>query len=122
MEHQLRQHMIAVARAFAEAEDCGLSTVSRRCRNDSGFFRRIEDPAKSFTARTYDEVIDWFRNRWPLHKDWPTDQHFNAACTPTPGDTAARVAGSFPDPTPGTAGSQQPSERQTSVTSREAEA
>lgn len=71
MEAELRRSLRAVANAFAEANGCALSTVSRRCRNDSGFFHRLADPSKSFTARTFDEVMQWFSTNWPDGSEWP---------------------------------------------------
>jgi len=65
MENELRRHLLSVAAMYAAAAQCALSTVSRRCRNDSSFFERIADPSKSFTVKTYDEVIAWFRENWP---------------------------------------------------------
>jgi hypothetical protein len=65
MENELRSHLLAIAARYASAASCALSTVSRRCRNDSSFFERIADARKSFTVRTYDEVIAWFDENWP---------------------------------------------------------
>ena len=65
MENELRQHLLYVAGRYSELANCALSTVSRRCRNDSSFFERISDPSKSFTVKTYDEVIAWFAANWP---------------------------------------------------------
>lgn len=71
IENDLRQMLLSVASAYGSATDMALSSVSRRCRNDSGFFHRIADPTKSFTARTFDEVIQWFSENWPASVDWP---------------------------------------------------
>lgn len=71
MENELRTILLATAQAYANAEACAMSTISRRCRNDSGFFARIGDPAKSFTARTFDEVMAWFDTNWPEGKEKP---------------------------------------------------
>jgi hypothetical protein len=65
MENELRAILLETAQAYASANGCALSTVSRRCRNDSSFFVRIADPTKSFTARTFDEVMGWFDSEWP---------------------------------------------------------
>lgn len=65
MENELRSHLLAIAALYASSAKCALSTVSRRCRNDSSFFERIADPTKSFTVKTYDEVITWFDENWP---------------------------------------------------------
>jgi hypothetical protein len=72
MESNLRQTLISLAVNFAGFEGCALSTVSRRCRNDSGFFHRLSDPTKSFTVRTFDEVVQWFSKNWPVESEWPS--------------------------------------------------
>lgn len=71
MENELRTILLETAQAYASAENCAISTVSRRCRNDSGFFSRLTDPTKSFTARTFDEVMAWFNANWPDQKPKP---------------------------------------------------
>jgi hypothetical protein len=71
MENELRTILLETASSFANASECAMSTFSRRCRNDSGFFARITDPTKSFTARTFDEVMAWFEDNWPEGKDKP---------------------------------------------------
>jgi hypothetical protein len=71
METELRTFLLSVAAAYAAAGGCALSTVARRCRNDSSFFERIADPQKSFTARTFDEVMAWFDQNWPDGKERP---------------------------------------------------
>jgi hypothetical protein len=71
MENELRTILLRTAQAYASATACALSTVSRRCRNDSSFFVRIADPTKSFTARTFDEVMAWFDSEWPVGKEKP---------------------------------------------------
>lgn len=71
MENELRTILLETAQTYASAQSCAMSTVSRRCRNDSGFFARITDPTKSFTARTFDEVMEWFDTNWPAGKERP---------------------------------------------------
>jgi len=71
MENELRAILLETAHAYAAADACAMSTISRRCRNDSGFFARITDPSKSFTVRTYDEVMGWFVVHWPEGKSKP---------------------------------------------------
>lgn len=71
MENELRSILLTTAEAYASAADCGLSTVSRRCRSEAGFFTRIAEPGKSFTARTFDEVMVWFATNWPEGADLP---------------------------------------------------
>jgi hypothetical protein len=111
MENELRSSMMVVASAFATAEDCALSTVSRRCRNDSAFFRRIADIRKSFTARTFDEVMQWFSDHWPVGTDWPaTVPRPSARSNLIPGDSPDRAVGSSPDPTVQIPGSLPPAD------------
>jgi hypothetical protein len=71
MENELRTILLETAQSYASVNACALSTVSRRCRNDSSFFVRIADPTKSFTARTFDEVMGWFDANWTAGKDKP---------------------------------------------------
>jgi len=97
MESTLRQSLITVAQAFASGEGCALSTVSRRCRNDSGFFHRLSDENKSFTARTFDEVMQWFSDNWPDDSDWPaaiSRPDISITQSSSADSTAARVASS----------------------------
>ncbi|MGF7051903.1 hypothetical protein GGC47_001068 [Bosea sp. OAE752] len=71
IEHDLRLYLLQVANQYAGATDAALSTVARRCRNDSSFFKRIADPSQSFTVKTFDEVIAWFRDNWPADREMP---------------------------------------------------
>ncbi|MBY3332509.1 hypothetical protein HFN98_18030 [Rhizobium laguerreae] len=73
MENDLRQSLLATARIYGELTDCALSTVSRRVKNNASFFSGIADPSKSFTARTYDEVMRWFADNWPNGAQIPLD-------------------------------------------------
>ncbi len=72
MESELRSALLATANAYADAARCGITTVSRRVKNNAGFFKGLEDPSKSFTARTYDEVMEWFARHWPAGKPLPS--------------------------------------------------
>lgn len=71
MESQLRHIRLSIAARYARDAGCALSTVSRRCRNDSAFFDRISDRSKSFTVKTFDEVLAWFNANWPEGKAKP---------------------------------------------------
>lgn len=71
MENELRDFLVAKGRQYAEAANCALSTVGRRCRNDSAFFNRIACGDGSFTVRTFDEVIGWFDENWPADSEKP---------------------------------------------------
>jgi hypothetical protein len=71
MENELRNFLLLIARQYAEAAGCALSTVARRCRNDKAFFVRIANADGSFTVRTFDEVVAWFDANWPEGHDKP---------------------------------------------------
>ena len=71
MENELRSILLTTAEAYASAANCAVSTASRRCRGEPGFFKRITNPENSFTARTFDEVMIWFATHWPEDADLP---------------------------------------------------
>lgn len=73
MENDLRQSLLSTARIYGDLTDCAMSTVSRRVKNNASFFSGIADPSKSFTARTYDEVMRWFADNWPEGAQVPLD-------------------------------------------------
>ena len=71
MENLLRKTLIETGVAFAHADGCALSSVSRRVKNDPNFFSRLSDTSKSFTARSFDEVMRWCADNWPDGKQMP---------------------------------------------------
>ena len=71
MEKLLRSTLIETAGVFAANAGCAVSTISRQIKNDPNFFSRLADPTKSFTARTYDEVMRWFADQWPAGSQMP---------------------------------------------------
>ena len=73
MENDLRRTLLETAAACATAHGCAVSTVAKRCKNDPAFFVRLGDPSRSFTVRTYDEVMGWFMDNWPDGTDRPVD-------------------------------------------------
>ncbi|GLI23458.1 hypothetical protein GGQ86_003007 [Xanthobacter flavus] len=70
MEHELRAHLRACAEAYATATGRKLTTVAKLAAGDWRFFDRIAD-GKTFTARTYDEIMRWFSTNWPEGTPWP---------------------------------------------------
>lgn len=73
MEHELRAHLLACATAYAAATGPKLTTLGRFAANDGSFFERIADPDNTFTAKTYDRIIEWFSTKWPDDLPWPPD-------------------------------------------------
>jgi hypothetical protein len=72
MEAELRSHLIRCAHAYAALRRLELVTVGRLAAGDWRFFERIEGGA-GFTARKYDETIQWFSENWPEGEGWPSD-------------------------------------------------
>jgi hypothetical protein len=82
METTLRDNLFLLARIFADAIGCRLSTISKRAINDSGYFARLKDPKNSFTVSTYDRLVKWFFANWPENAVWPENvaQPDSASC------------------------------------------
>ena len=72
MENDLKQHLMSCATAFAEKRNMKLTTLGRKAANDSPFFTRLMESRTSFTARKYDEIIQWFSDHWPADLEWPS--------------------------------------------------
>ncbi len=70
METELTDNLAACAAAFAGARGLELSTIGRLAAGDSRFFSRLTE-GKTFTARKYDDVIQWFSDNWPAGAEWP---------------------------------------------------
>lgn len=73
MEQDMRLHLRRCAETYADARKIGLATIGRLAAGDWRFFDRLLDDEKTFTARKYDEVIDWFSVNWPSDADWPSE-------------------------------------------------
>src|SRR5689334_14136317 len=84
MEKLLRVHLLTLAARYIASTGCGLSTLARRCRHDSGFFVRLQKTDRSFTVRTFDRVQGWFDQNWPEGCDWPEDMARPLAETDAP--------------------------------------
>jgi hypothetical protein len=72
MEAELARHLLTLAAAYGSARKLEESTVGRLCAADGRFFSRIRD-GKTFTAKKYDELMEWFSANWPEATTWPAD-------------------------------------------------
>jgi len=72
METQLANNLISLASAYGALRQIGETTVGRHCAADGRFFSRIRE-GKTFTAKKYDEVVDWFSENWPDKSNWPAE-------------------------------------------------
>ncbi|MEY9466324.1 hypothetical protein ABH973_006737 [Bradyrhizobium ottawaense] len=71
MEKELIRNLLTVAEAYSVTRDVSLSTLGRQAAGDWRFFDHLRDGAKTFTARKYDQVMQWFSINWPVNADWP---------------------------------------------------
>lgn len=72
MDELFKRNFLALAQAYMDAEGCTLPTVSKRAkRGDSSFFTRMAETNSSTSAKTYDEVVQWFSDNWPQKAVWP---------------------------------------------------
>lgn len=71
MQTELASHLATLADAYAEAKSFKLTTLGRKAAGDWRFFEKLSDPERTFTVRTYDEVVRWFSVQWPTELKWP---------------------------------------------------
>ena len=72
-EEKLRANLITLTNGFAEANGLMVSTVLARASGDARFLERTGSAGKSFTVRVYDNLVQWFSDRWPEGIEWPAD-------------------------------------------------
>lgn len=71
MEQELIRNLTLCADAYVCARRVGMSTLGRLAAGDWRFFVHLQDGSKTFTARKYDDVINWFSANWPENAQWP---------------------------------------------------
>ncbi|GLS44405.1 hypothetical protein [Methylobacterium brachythecii] len=69
MEQELNLRLKTAAEAYASLQKLSLTTVGRQAAGDWRFFTDMR-VGKSFTARKYDDVMQWFSDHWP-DAEWP---------------------------------------------------
>lgn len=73
MESALRSHLLSCAAAYAGARKVSPATIGRLAAGDWRFFDRLDGGDTTFTARKYDDVMQWFSDNWPDDTAWPDD-------------------------------------------------
>jgi hypothetical protein len=63
-------HLLAVARAYAKAEDIEMVTVSSRALGDGKKLGAIEE-GSDIQVRRFEKTMQWFSDNWPSGADWP---------------------------------------------------
>lgn len=63
-------HLLAVARVYAQAEDIEIQTVSSRALGDGKKLGAIED-GSDIQVRRFEKTMQWFSDNWPAGAEWP---------------------------------------------------
>lgn len=71
MEQELANHLLSLSERFCASRGLAETTVGRLCAADGKFLVGIRRGERTFTAKKYDEVIDWFARNWPDDASWP---------------------------------------------------
>ena len=77
-------HLLAVARAYGEAEGIPLTTVSWRVFEDTKKMGRLVT-GSDIQSRRLEKAMAWFSENWPKDANWP-------ATTPRPVSQTAQAA------------------------------
>jgi hypothetical protein len=64
--------LLAVARAYAEAEGIEMQTVSWRAFGDGKKLGAIED-GSDIQVRRFERTMQWFSDNWPAGTKWPKE-------------------------------------------------
>lgn len=65
------QNLLILGRAFAQQRGISTQTAGRYIHGTFGFFEKLEAGDVSLTVKTYDKMIDRFREQWPEGARWP---------------------------------------------------
>ena len=58
-EHDIRQSLIARAKAYATTAKTSFSAMGLQAVNDSKFLSRVENPELGFNVKTYQRMVEW---------------------------------------------------------------
>lgn len=70
-EKIMRENLLVLAQAYADANGWALSTVSKKIHGRSEFLEKFAAGEMSTTIRTYYQMIDKLRADWPRKVPWP---------------------------------------------------
>lgn len=70
MERDLITHLRSLAEAYAQAKGMSMTAVARAATRDGSFFANL-DAGRTTTLRRFDEIRQWFSDRWPDAIAWP---------------------------------------------------
>jgi hypothetical protein len=71
IEQRCRDHLLTLARVYAEAKGIALSTVARKFHGAVFFLEDFERGDCTVTLKKYDEMVDALRADWPKGTKWP---------------------------------------------------
>ena len=67
----VRKNLVAIARAYGEAEGVPLSTVSKRAYGNGSFLGQYAKGHGAISVEKVESMLAWFRANWPENADWP---------------------------------------------------
>src|SRR5690349_19965580 len=73
LEPDLSRHLLVCAAAYGHAHGLSLPTLGRLAASERRVFEHVSHPKRTFTIRKYDDVIQWFPDRWPSGLTWPQE-------------------------------------------------
>jgi hypothetical protein len=66
-----RDNLLAIAKAYAEANGVKLGSVSRKAYGNASFFHQLATGKHSISVKRAEEILNWFRKNWPEDTAWP---------------------------------------------------
>lgn len=70
-EQIMRENLIVLAQAFADANGWSLSTVSKQIHGNQAFLAKYSAGEISTTIKTYYLMVNRLRRDWPKKTPWP---------------------------------------------------
>lgn len=79
MEKELANNLLTLSDRYCASRDVAETTLGRLCAADGKFLVGIRRGGRTFTAKKYDEVVEWFAGNWPPDAEWPAQVPFPTA-------------------------------------------
>lgn len=70
-EEMMRNNLIAIAQAYAEAKGQAMTTVSKNIHGNQNFLQQYLVGEVAPTVKTYFAMVNRFRHKWPKGTPWP---------------------------------------------------
>lgn len=70
MKETLRKNLVDLAASYSSATGASYASIGQLCMKDNTFFSRIM-AGSGFNIGTFDRVVEWFSDNWPVDCAWP---------------------------------------------------